>query len=96
MQMMAYRPDASSYVSLFPKVGVDGTVKKLLCGTPLEGRLVLKSGSMKGVYCYAGYLIGDSGLPTHTVVIMINGFTCSRAAVKKGIESFLLDRFAER
>lgn len=96
LQMMAYRPDASSYVSLFPKVGIDGTVKKLLCGTPLEGRLVLKSGSMKGVYCYVGYLIGDSGLPTHTVVIMINGFTCSRAAVKKGIESFLLGRFAER
>lgn len=95
LQMMAYRPDAAAYVQLFPKAGVEGTVKKLLEDTPLVGRLVLKSGSMKGVYCYAGYMLGESGLPTHSVVIMINGFTCSRAAVKKGIESFLLHQFAE-
>lgn len=90
LQKMAYRPDGAGYVALFPKVGSEGTVKKLLVDTPLQDRLVLKSGSMKGVYCYAGYLLGPSGLPTHSVVIMINGFTCPRAAVKKGIESFLL------
>nr|MDE6126665.1 D-alanyl-D-alanine carboxypeptidase [Muribaculaceae bacterium] len=67
---MAARPDGARYTALFPLAGRDGTVKPLLRGTRLEGKLALKSGSMMGVLCYAGYKLGPDNRPTHAVVIM--------------------------
>ncbi len=86
---MAAGEHAEEYVALFPKAGEEGTVKRLLANSPLKGKLALKSGSMRGVQCYAGYKLDSSGKPTHSVVIMINNFTGKRAAVVKGIESYL-------
>lgn len=91
---MASHYKATDYVSLFPKAGRDGTLKSFLRDTPLEGRVALKTGSMKGVQSYAGYLLGDDGLPTHVIVVMVNGFTCGRATLKTGIEDMLLSMFA--
>lgn len=81
------------YVSFFPKVGRDGTVKGLLAKTSLTGKLALKSGSMTGVLCYAGYKLDANGKPTHTVVVMVNGFTCKTAQVRAAIAKYLLSCF---
>lgn len=78
------------YVELFPRCGEQGTVKYLLKDTPLQGRVVLKSGSMRGVKCYAGYALNEDGLPTHAIVIMVNGYKGGTAKLKKAIEMFLL------
>lgn len=91
---MASHYKAPDYVSLFPKAGREGTLKSFLRDTPLEGRVALKTGSMKGVQSYAGYLLGEDGLPTHVIVVMVNGFTCGRATLKTGIEDMLLSMFA--
>jgi len=90
---MARSDNSARYVSFFPKVGLEGTVKRLLKGTRLEGKLCLKSGSMNGVHCYAGYRLDADGTPTHTVVIMVNNFFCSRDAVRNAISSLLLEKF---
>lgn len=90
---MASRPDAARYTALFPLAGVDGTVKKLLRGTRLQGKLALKSGSMMGVLCYAGYKLDANNKPTHAVVIMVNGYFCPAAEVRKAIQNFLLKTF---
>lgn len=81
------------YVSYFPKVGKEGTVKGLLAKSALAGKLALKSGSMTGVLCYAGYKLDAKGVPTHTVVIMVNGFTCKAAQVRAAIAKYLLSCF---
>lgn len=83
----------TTYVGLFPVVGKEGTVKSLLKGTPLEGHLALKSGSMNGVHCYAGYKLDADNKPTHAIVIFVNDFFCKRAAVRDAIASFLLKTF---
>lgn len=90
---LAAGSNAADYVSLFPLAGVEGTVKRLLKDTRLEAKLALKSGSMNGVQCFAGYRLDDSGRPTHAVVIMVNDFTCKRMLVMKGITDFLLSVF---
>lgn len=90
---MAKSPLAATYVSLFPKVGREGTVKNFLRRTALEGKLVLKSGSMNGVHCYAGYKINANGKPTHAIVIIVNNFFCSRDALRKEMQRFLLAVF---
>lgn len=83
----------SEYTSLFPRAGFDGTMRNFLVESPLAGRVAMKTGSMKGVQSYGGYLFDDEGRPTHAIVFIVNDFRCSRAALKKGIERLLLEKF---
>lgn len=87
---MAYNVD---FVSFFPLAGMEGTLASFLKGTELEGYIAMKTGSMNGVQCYAGYLLDDNYAPTHVVVIMINDFPGARANVRKRAEKMLLDTF---
>lgn len=91
---MAFGTDHADYASLFPLAGFEGTVRNLLVQTPLAGRVALKSGSMKGVQSYAGYMLDAEGKPTHIIVFIANGFKCSRPALKKAFERLLLDTFS--
>lgn len=91
---MASHFKAPEYVSLFPRAGMEGTMKGFLRDTPLEGRIAFKTGSMKGVQSYAGFLLGNDGQPTHVIVVMVNNFTCGRAKLKEEIENLLLRTFA--
>lgn len=76
---------AGGYVSLFPKAGRDGTMRNFMKDSALAGRLATKTGSMRGVQCYGGYMLDEGGAPTHVVVVFVNNFTCGRAALKKEI-----------
>ena len=93
LEAMAKSANATNYVSLFPLAGKEGTVKSLLSDTALSGKLALKSGSMNGVQCFAGYKLNSKGKPTHTVVIMINSFYCERKTLRSAIETFLVNTF---
>lgn len=93
LEHMAKSDLAEAYVDCFPLVGKEGTVKRLLNDTRLQGQLALKSGSVNAVQCFAGYKLDADGAPTHTVVILVNSFYCPRAEVKKAIENFLLSTF---
>jgi D-alanyl-D-alanine carboxypeptidase/D-alanyl-D-alanine-endopeptidase (penicillin-binding protein 4) len=88
---MAEGKNCATYVKLFPIVGQEGTVRNFLKDTALQGKMVMKSGSMSGVHCYAGYKIDKDGTPTHAVVVMVNNFYCQRSQVKKSIEKLLLN-----
>ena len=92
-QYMLTDPFGGDYMSLFPRAGYDGTMRNFLAGTSLEGRVAMKTGSMKGVQSYAGYLFGEDGHPTHLIIFMVNNFRCSRAALKSDIERLLLEKF---
>lgn len=90
---MAYDEFGTDYTSLFPRAGLDGTMKGFLADTPLEGRVAMKTGSMKGVQSYSGYLLDEDGHPTHVIVFIANGFRCSRAALKNSFQRLLLKLF---
>lgn len=81
------------YVTLLPVAGCDGTMRNFLAGTSLEGRVAMKTGSMKGVQSYSGYLLDEEGRPTHLLVFIANGFRCSRSALKNDIQRLLLELF---
>ncbi len=80
------------FLNMLPKAGVSGTLKSFLKGTPLQGRLWAKTGSLNGVQCYAGYAVDAVGVPTHIVVIMVNGFKGSRAGVKTVLQNLLIEK----
>lgn len=83
----------TAYVSAFPLVGFDGTVRNFLRDTPLEGKMALKSGSMTAVRCYAGYKLDGDGKPTHAVVIMVNHSFLKPAELRKSLQAYLLSIF---
>lgn len=81
------------FSALLPVCGCDGTVRRLLKDTRLDGRIALKSGSMNAVQSYAGYFPADE--PRYAVVLMANKFTCSHSDIRKLIETLLLGVLAE-
>ena len=80
------------YVSFFPLAGQEGTLKSFLKDTPLEGYLAMKTGSMNGIQCYAGYKLNDDYEPTHTVVVIMNQMP-NRTAARKAVSDLLLEVF---
>ncbi len=92
-RMMYSRPDVRmSYARLFPRAGREGTMRNFLKDTELEGRVAMKTGSMTGVQCYGGYMLDDSGTPTHIIVVLANDFK-SRDQLKADLQRFLLSLF---
>lgn len=91
---MARSPNAAEYATMFPRVGREGTVKRLLAGTRLEGRLALKTGTMSGVRSLAGYLLDEEGMPVYSVVLIVNGFTCPSSKINQAAETFFLNFFS--
>jgi len=92
---MTKSKNADVYIESFPRVGESGTAAAILKKSHLKGRLALKSGSMNGVQCFAGYKLGSDGKPTHAVVILVNGFFCSRSNLRTAIERYLERVFPE-
>lgn len=66
-----------------PKVGVEGTVKNFMKGSSIAKYLRLKTGSMQGVQCYAGYF--DDGSKCYAVVVMVNNFKGKRKDIQNEI-----------
>ena len=91
--LLKYMADNVDFVSFFPLAGQEGTLKKFLKDTSLDSYVALKTGSMNGIQCYAGYLLDDEYAPTHAIVVMINGFKNSRDAAKREVEKMLLEIF---
>lgn len=82
------RKNDSFYASL-PVAGREGTVASFLKSTPLAGNARLKSGSIDGVQTYAGYI--TKGGKEYAVTILVNHFTGSRAALRKQIETLIIN-----
>lgn len=76
------------YASYFPLAGQEGTLRHFLTGTPLEGYVAMKTGSMRGIQCYAGYKINEDYEPTHVIVIMINNMN-DRTRAREGVKTML-------
>jgi len=93
LEWMLNSPVAGDYLDFFPVAGIDGTLKSFLSKTRLKGMIAMKTGSVSAVQTYAGYKLDAGGKPTHVVVIMVNGFFCSRSDLRKQLEQFLLDTF---
>lgn len=89
LEWMASSPMASTYAGFFPRAGREGTMRGMLAKSALKGKIALKTGSVSSVQCYAGYKLDNNGRPTHVIVVMVNGFFCPRAQVRKATERLL-------
>lgn len=94
--VLSSKSDDAVYASFFPLAGQEGTLRKFLVDTPLDSYIAMKTGSMKGIQCYAGYMLDDDYVPTHSVVIIMNDITKSRDTAKKAAERMLLEIFSRQ
>ena len=61
LRWAAAQPWGATWRSTFPVAGVDGTLARRFRGTPLEGRLFAKTGTLNATNALSGYLIARSG-----------------------------------
>ena len=76
-------PYSQSFLSTLPVAGKNGTVASLMKGTPLEGKVHLKSGSMERVKNYAGYIFANG--KKYAFCIMVSNFTGTAKQVMQQI-----------
>lgn len=81
------------YASFMPLAGQEGTLSEFLKGTALDAYVAMKTGSMKGIQCYAGYKLDEEFAPTHTIVIIMNDIG-PRGAARGAAERLLLGIFS--
>lgn len=93
-EVLKLHSDDPIYVSFFPLVGEEGTVKGFLADTPLQGYMALKTGSMSGIQSYAGYVVAEDFSPTHAVVVMTNNLK-NRGAFREALAKFFLSIFSD-
>ena len=95
-EILKYMATTSIYSEQFmnslPTAGVNGNVKSFLHDTCLQGNAKIKSGSMSGVRCYAGYIQRDD--KEYTVGIFANNYHCKPGEINKAIEEILLNFFS--
>ncbi len=61
LRWAASQPWGAAWRATFPIAGVDGTLARRFRGTPLEGRLFAKTGSLNATSALSGYLVARSG-----------------------------------
>jgi D-alanyl-D-alanine carboxypeptidase/D-alanyl-D-alanine-endopeptidase (penicillin-binding protein 4) len=61
LRWAATQPWGVAWRATMPVAGVDGTLARRFRGTPLEGRLFAKTGSLNASYALSGSLIAHSG-----------------------------------
>ncbi|MDO4692039.1 MAG: D-alanyl-D-alanine carboxypeptidase/D-alanyl-D-alanine-endopeptidase [Porphyromonadaceae bacterium] len=82
--MGGFLPHDGALVESLPQLGLDGTVRSLMGADELTA--YLKSGSMRGVQCYAGYIEHEG--EWYILVYMANGFASNREA-RETLRQFL-------
>jgi len=92
LEFMAKSPMSDIFISSFPIAGVEGTVKNLLSKSYLQGKALLKSGSMTGIKCYAGYIKKEE--KKYVIGIFANNYRCSNCEINRAIEDILLNLFS--
>ncbi len=75
------------FLETIPRAGTEGTVKNFLNDKCIKSTIRAKSGSMKGVQTYAGYIQKTDA--TYSFCIIINNYNGSRTQVRKTIEQWL-------
>lgn len=90
---MAKSKHANAFMASLPQAGVEGSVRNFLKDTALSGKAFLKSGSMSGVRCYAGYVKNQG--KTYSIVLLTNNYSMNSWSISRRLEQVLLGLFGQ-
>lgn len=90
LTIMRNSPNADYWMASLPVSGKTGTLTSLCPGTPLEGRIHAKSGTIAGTKNFAGYIDMPNG-DTWVFAILINSAPGKARNIHHVIQQYLLD-----
>jgi D-alanyl-D-alanine carboxypeptidase/D-alanyl-D-alanine-endopeptidase (penicillin-binding protein 4) len=90
LTVMRNSPNADYWMASLPVSGKTGTLTSLCPGTPLEGRIHAKSGTIAGTKNFAGYINMPNG-DTWVFAILINSAPGKARNIQHVIQQYLLD-----
>jgi serine-type D-Ala-D-Ala carboxypeptidase/endopeptidase (penicillin-binding protein 4) len=90
---MMSSPHSYIFYNSLPLSGISGTLKHYTNGTPAEGMIRAKTGTVAGVKSFAGYVNTLSGKKL-VFAIIVNNISCRAKILKKKIEGIFV-RMAE-
>ncbi len=88
LRFMGKHQHAAVFRASLPVAGVDGTLKGRLRGTPAEGRVFAKTGSLRGVAALAGYARTVKG-EERVFAIFCNNFTADDREARAAIDEIV-------
>jgi serine-type D-Ala-D-Ala carboxypeptidase/endopeptidase (penicillin-binding protein 4) len=83
---MTAGPHAGTWRSLLAVAGEQGTLRTRLRGTPAQGRLLGKTGTLRDVSALSGVIDGDDGRRYHFAVIANDARGADRAVVRTMVD----------
>src|SRR5947207_162261 len=92
-QLLAYmhrHPKGAAFVAALPHAGQPGSLLKRFAGTPLEGRVIAKTGSIDRVNSLSGYIEQPNGR-TVTFSVQANGHAVPYAQMLAQIDSVVVE-----
>lgn len=81
-----------TWINTLPVSGNSGTLRGFLNDTPLEGRVIAKSGTTSRVKAYAGYIRSNDD-QTYVFAIMVNNASVKSKAIQRNIARLLTQMF---
>lgn len=88
LSVMAKESFADDFRQSLPRVGESGTAKNLLPTLPKDITVMLKTGTMDGVKCYAGYFVGRQGT-LMSFAVFANNYDCSSKQATEALNKIL-------
>lgn len=89
LRYMARHPKAGPFLAALPRSGERGSLRRRFVGTPLEGRVVAKTGSIARVHSLSGYIERPSG-GRITFAVIVNGHAIPERLVLAQIDSVVV------
>ena len=90
LQFVRRRPHMEPFLEALPRSGARGSLRSRFLGTPLEGRVLAKPGTIGRVNALAGYLDLADGRRV-TFAVLVNHHTLPNAAMVRAIDSVIVD-----
>ncbi|UBF26506.1 D-alanyl-D-alanine carboxypeptidase/D-alanyl-D-alanine-endopeptidase [Kovacikia minuta CCNUW1] len=89
LQAMAESPNAQVYRDSLAIAGINGTLNKRFRGTPVQGNLLGKTGTISGVVSLSGYLTPPN-YPPLALSILVNHSSGSAATIRSAVDEIVL------
>lgn len=90
LQFVRRRPHMEAFLAALPRSGSRGSLRNRFLGTPLEGRVIAKSGSITRDNGLAGYLDLPDGRRV-SFAVLVNHHTLPNGAMVQAIDSVVVD-----
>ena len=88
LKYMYSSKNQEAFLSTLPITGKSGTLESFCKGQCSQGKIQAKSGTMKGIKSYAGYVSTASGKKL-VFALIVNNFSCSNTAIMKKMEALM-------